>query len=268
LEAGDSIDIVERFQLLMRRLFQDNQSEAARYLRVSQPTISRVLNGRMKLGPKLIKAVAAHPRVNSDWFTTGKGESLNDDVSTELSVSKFLLRWMPSECIGILFGSRRPVAAEYYRESRYWYEVPEDSSISFRHGIRLTVPHDRFLQATFLLVESDRDFIERHVRQGALVAVKFDDQSAVFADLERFGDGFAAEPKVVPNTGARDGLTISQLAEVYLARESLSVPSEFTEEAQSARGLRDLKTWISEHPIEVALEEIVGIPILFERHLL
>jgi len=257
-------DIRERIREVVEDLFFGNQAAAARAVGVSPAAISRILKGDLRPGSQVLSGFSNLPAVNEKWFMTGQGDPFYEEPPTGLRVSKVLLPGTVGSGDELFVGQYRPVAIEYHKVTRYWYEVPRESSISRRLGI----PFSRTPQRNYLLIESERSFIARHVGQGSLVTMALGDHNVVFADLERFGDGFAAEPKVVLDTGARDGLTSGQLAEVYLAREGVTLPFEMTEESGAKDWNRELGRWIAVHPLEVSLDDIAGIPILFERHLL
>lgn len=72
------LSLSERFLYFLQALFVSSQSDMATFLGCSQSRISRINRGKARPGPKLLRALCKHPRVNSVWLLTGEGVALND----------------------------------------------------------------------------------------------------------------------------------------------------------------------------------------------
>jgi hypothetical protein len=115
----------------------------ARAVVCSQSSLSRVLSGAVQPGKRLLRLIADHPDVNSEWLYHGRGEPLVAKVELpppadlRLPVTRNLLPGPPGNYLDRLDGNEFPVAAALYRPSRCWYEVPGNAAVLKNKDARL-----------------------------------------------------------------------------------------------------------------------------------
>lgn len=135
----------DRVRFALDAVFAGSQSKMAKALGCSQPTISRIVAGKMQPRSSLLLSLAAQPRLNRDWVLTGKGDPLLGS-GRGLSVARCLLPGMPKDCPKLLSNERAFFPSEQPdNDSLYIVEVQEG----------LTVPSDRILPGDHFLIESD-----------------------------------------------------------------------------------------------------------------
>jgi hypothetical protein len=143
-----------RIERLLRLLWAGNQRKMAEDLAVSQATISKVVRGERAPGSKLLDAIANHPAVNRHWVHEGQGEPLraehHETPADEclVPVARVILPGPPSNNVGLLAGSRVPIAAFYFAPSRYLLEVQADDAV-------VRVPELKIAAGDLLLMETD-----------------------------------------------------------------------------------------------------------------
>jgi len=66
--------------------FQMSQKEFAARIKISEASLSSILNGRTNLSTKHVKALhRAFPQVNTSWVLFGEGDKMNSPAGTEKS---------------------------------------------------------------------------------------------------------------------------------------------------------------------------------------
>jgi transcriptional regulator with XRE-family HTH domain len=124
-----------RIALLLRVVWAGHQRRMAEDLSVSQATISKIVRGERAPGSKLLDAVARDPRVNRMWLLEGVGEPLRAEHREApvdeclVPVARIILPGPPREHAGLLAGPRIPVAAFFFRPSRYLLEIGADAAV-------------------------------------------------------------------------------------------------------------------------------------------
>lgn len=161
-----------RSEYLLKHAWGGRQREMAADLGVSQGLISKVARGEQAPGPKLIEALAGHPKVNARWLLEGVGEPLaapgralqTGDLS--LPVSRCILPGHPENHASLLTGFRFQVET-LLRPSAYLLEVQADAPV-------IRVPELRVAVGDLLVMEADRDvwLNNRPVLLGKLVALR------------------------------------------------------------------------------------------------
>jgi len=161
-----------RFEYLLQHGWGGRQREMAADLGVSQGLISKVARGEQAPGPKLIEALAGHPKVNARWLLEGVGEPLvpasrsvpAGDLS--LPVSRCILPGRPEEHPTLLTGLYLQ-AGGLFRPTMYLLEVVPDDPI-------VRVPELRVAVGDLLVMESDGAVWRSNpqILAGRLVAVR------------------------------------------------------------------------------------------------
>jgi hypothetical protein len=154
----DPSNIERRALWMLNNLHAGKRNRLAAAVGVSTASISRIFQGKQKIGPRMVAALAAHPRVNSSWVTDGLGEPLrSSDPSGAPPGSQFLpvalavLPGAPAEHPSALAGEHHPIAGFYHRPTRYWLKITERIPEKARAAGRLE-PED------LVLMETDRQF--------------------------------------------------------------------------------------------------------------
>ncbi len=168
----DIATIGGRFEHLLKHAWGGRQREMAADLGVTQGLISKVARGEQAPGPKLIEALAAHPKVNARWLLEGVGEPLAAPDRTlptgdlSLPVSRCILPGHPENHASLLTGFRFQVET-LLRPSAYLLEVQADAPV-------IRVPELRVAAGDLLVMETDRGvwLSNRMVLVGKLVALR------------------------------------------------------------------------------------------------
>ena len=168
----DIATIGGRFEHLLQHAWGGRQREMAADLGVSQGLISKVARGEQAPGPKLIEALAGHPRVDARWLLEGIGEPLAAPDRTlptgdlSLPVSRCILPGHPENHASLLTGFRFQVEM-LLRPSAYLLEVQADAPV-------VRVPGLRIAAGDLLVMETDRGVWmgNRPVLPGKLVALR------------------------------------------------------------------------------------------------
>jgi hypothetical protein len=144
-----------RIEFLLRVLWSGSQRKMSQDLSVSQALISKVVRGERAPGSKLLDAVANHPRVNRLWLHEGQGEPLRAEHHEApadeywVPIARLILPpGPPADHEGLLAGPRLPVAAFYYRSSRYLLEIGADDAV-------VRVSELKIAPGDMLLLETD-----------------------------------------------------------------------------------------------------------------
>ena len=126
---------VDRIRHLLENHWGGNQNEMARAIGCSQSSLSRVFSGASRPGKRVLKLIADHAEVNSEWLYHGRGEPLVDKselrttADLRLPVTSHLLPGPPTDHPDRFDGTEFPVAATLYRPTRCWYEVPGNAAV-------------------------------------------------------------------------------------------------------------------------------------------
>ena len=153
-------------------LFDGNQGRASRALGMSQPNLSRIINGVRPPTDRLIELLAQQPSVNSRWLYDGLGEPLIPVTSGTLPVTTNILPGPPIAHTNLLSGDRHPIANVLENESRYWLKLLPDNPI-FHTNMFHVNPGD------LLLIETARDQLDRNdIVSGHLCAFSLEKRGA------------------------------------------------------------------------------------------
>jgi hypothetical protein len=163
---------LERVLRLFELLFDGNQGRASRALGMSQPNLSRIINGVRPPTDRLIELLAQQPSVNSRWLYDGLGEPLIPVTSGTLPVTTNILPGPPIAHTNLLSGDRHPIANVLENESRYWLKLLPDNPILHANMYHVN-PGD------LLLVETARDQLDRNdIVLGHLCALSLEKRGA------------------------------------------------------------------------------------------
>ena len=163
---------LERVLRLFELLFDGNQGRASRALGMSQPNLSRIINGVRPPTDRLIELLAQQPSVNSRWLYDGLGEPLIPVTSGTLPVTTNILPGPPIAHTNLLSGDRHPIANVLENESRYWLKLLPDNPI-FHTNMFHVNPGD------LLLIETARDQLDRNdIVLGQLCALSLEKRGA------------------------------------------------------------------------------------------
>ncbi len=117
-----------RVELVLRQLYDGDQSKMATETGVSQPQISLVVGGRRSPGPKFIAGLAKIPGINIEWLRSGAGEpfaaaavAAKPTGGRSLPIATCPLPGSPQVNAGLLSGASFPVAEPSFKGSRYFY---------------------------------------------------------------------------------------------------------------------------------------------------
>jgi hypothetical protein len=141
---------------MVDNLHDGRLTRLAASINASGAAISRVLSGKAEVGPRLLEALASHPQIRPDWVRYGRGEPRrSSDPSGAAPGGQFLpvavgiLPGAPADHPLELSGEHQPVAAFFYRPTRYWLKITERIPKKARAAGRLE-PDD------LVLMETDR----------------------------------------------------------------------------------------------------------------
>lgn len=88
--SSEIAPIAKRLREILMNDFGDNQSAFSKEIGMSQPSISRVINGDRPVSQRIIDRVCKKLGYSADWFINGKGtkKAKGDNVKlvTELSM--------------------------------------------------------------------------------------------------------------------------------------------------------------------------------------
>ena len=134
--SPDALTIEGRATWMLKNLHEGKRNRLAAAIGVSTAAVSRIFQGKQKIGPRMVAALAAHPRINSAWVTDGLGEPLRSTGPGQVGTPGRMLPVYPTLLTGspeylprrstVLF----PVAEAHFSESRCWYQVPADAPIT------------------------------------------------------------------------------------------------------------------------------------------
>ena len=146
-----------RVELVLRELYDGDQSKMAAETGNSQPQISLIVRGQRSPGPRFIDNLARSQRVNVEWLRTGVGEPFaspggvgRPPAGRALPIASCPLPGSPQVNANILSGTDFPVAEAFFKESRYFYKVQKADPVVLA-GLGVN-PGD------LLMVESDAAF--------------------------------------------------------------------------------------------------------------
>jgi hypothetical protein len=121
---------------MLNHLHEGKRNRLAAAIGVSTAAVSRIFQGKQKIGPRMVAALAAHPRINAAWVTDGLGEPLRSTGPGQAGSPGRMLPVYPTLLTGsphylprrstVLF----PVSEAHFSESRCWYQVPADAPIT------------------------------------------------------------------------------------------------------------------------------------------
>ncbi len=72
----DHSTIEGRALWMLTSLHAGKRNRLAAAIGVSTAAVSRIFQGKQRIGPRMVAALAAHPRINPAWVTDGLGEPL------------------------------------------------------------------------------------------------------------------------------------------------------------------------------------------------
>jgi hypothetical protein len=148
---------------ILHELYSDRVTRMAADLGVSGAAVSRIAGGKQQIGPRMIAALAAHPKINPDWIRHGVGEPLRSIVrqgsaqlthqeNSALPVSDQVLPGgARRHVLRLETAPRFPVAPEFHKAGRYWLRLSEPVPVLVPINKR-----ESFLNGDLLLIESER----------------------------------------------------------------------------------------------------------------
>jgi len=209
-------------------------------LGVSHGLISKVCNGIQMPGKSLLKALAEHPLVNSDWLYRGGGEPLLPPTAGTLPVSNAILPGLPSTCGSLLTGERLAVSRAWESDSRYWLRLRPKSELLEVASLGLSA-------GDLLLVETSQDYLERtDLLADRICLVSETHENATTYGFERGGDAgvkilnrsSAKSPHSGPSRRKRRRITIrgeeEPSGEQTLSRPAKVSPEKTTDKAETS----------------------------------
>jgi len=120
----------ERIQILLTKLWGDNQRSMADAIGCSQPLLSMIVSGSRQPGPKLLELVAKHPKVNPEWLRSGYGEPiLAEPTLDSLPIAEVVLPGPPLENRELLLAHRYPVLPGAFATTRHWFRVRRNQPV-------------------------------------------------------------------------------------------------------------------------------------------
>jgi hypothetical protein len=69
-----SVDVGKRIAWIAEEVFHGNEAEMARILGCSQSTLSRIVRGEAKAGPKIVRLLITKAAIDPKWLRFGRGE--------------------------------------------------------------------------------------------------------------------------------------------------------------------------------------------------
>jgi hypothetical protein len=114
-----------RVKWVLDNLYHGKQRRMAAAMQMSQPLISRIINGRQGAGSEFLAAMARLPGLNPEWVQSGTGEPLLPPTKGTLPICVCLLPGWPARYPELHTGQRHPVADAFCRDSRYWLVLRE-----------------------------------------------------------------------------------------------------------------------------------------------
>ncbi len=146
-----------RVELVLRQLYDGDQSKMAAETGISQPQISLVVGGKRSPGARFIAGLAKIPGINIEWLRSGVGEPFTAAGVAEqptggrsLPIATCPLPGSPRVNAGLLSGASFPVAEPSFKDSRYFYAAQKADPV-VRAGLDIR-PGD------LLLFETDPAF--------------------------------------------------------------------------------------------------------------
>jgi hypothetical protein len=121
---------------MLNNLHEGKRNRLAAAIGVSTAAVSRIFKGKQKIGPRMVAALAAHPRINAAWVTDGLGEPLRSTSPGQPGSPGRVLpvfstlptgspQYLPRRSTLIF-----PVPEMDFSETRCWYQVPADAPIT------------------------------------------------------------------------------------------------------------------------------------------
>jgi len=162
-----------RLRKIIDQCHNGSQAVAASKWGSTTATISRVYNGLNIPSTELVQQICRTPGLNIAWFITGVGKPFDNINEIKLPVFNTLLpQRLTKEHSSAALGYRKTVR---YREAdtRYWYHALHHS-VMFNSG-------DRHLLQQYVLVETDAEYIDRHLHARSIVSVMLPNKNPVFA---------------------------------------------------------------------------------------
>jgi hypothetical protein len=161
-----------RLRKIIDQCHNGSQAVAAIKWGSTTATISRVYNGLNIPRTQLVQQICRTPGLNIAWFITGVGKPFDNINEIKLPVFNTLLPQRLTKEHSAALGYRKTVR---YREAdtRYWYYALHHS-VMFNSG-------DRQLMQQYLLVETDAEYIDRHLHAHSIVSVMLPNKNPVFA---------------------------------------------------------------------------------------
>lgn len=130
----------ERVVWLLNKVWHGSQSRMAEETGISQSAISNVVTGRQQPGRKMLEKLSSSALVNSTWLVTGHGDPLitvgGESGRRASYVARRLFEGLPEDN-GDCLGHMLEVPLPYYRPSRYWLQVDDDSPLLRIGSLRL-----------------------------------------------------------------------------------------------------------------------------------
>jgi hypothetical protein len=121
---------------MLTNLHEGKKNRLSAAIGVSTAAVSRIFTGKQRIGPRMVAALAAHPRINAAWVTDGLGEPLRSTGPGQAGTPGRMLPLFATLLTGssaylprrstVLF----PVAEAHFSEHRCWYQVPADAPIT------------------------------------------------------------------------------------------------------------------------------------------
>jgi hypothetical protein len=147
-ESGGSSELGRRMKQICDKVWGGDVREMAEDLDVSHPVLYRVFSKGQSPPGVLIERLAVHPKVNRDWLFTGQG--VFDRGDWKLPIATEILPGDPRRHAELLTPRTFPVASDFARPTRYFFEVQPKDYVVRSETMKLSV-------GDLLLMETDRD---------------------------------------------------------------------------------------------------------------
>lgn len=115
----------KRVQVVLGRLYDENQTRLANALQVSHTLVNLVVRSVQPPTKNLMARLGTIEGVNPHWAATGEGEPFARDARGTLLVSEVLLPGPPSSHTSLMNGERFAVAPAFDRSSCYYWRLPQ-----------------------------------------------------------------------------------------------------------------------------------------------